>query len=612
MQSLPRHFRARRAPRLAAATIACLLFAAAPNADLRTVAAASAETRTAQPARAQQSLQPQYTIQARVPLTIVDVTVTDAKGNPVHGLKQSDFTILEDKQEMKPNSFEEHRSDEPPPAAALVKQDLPPNTFTNSTAAPPSSGPLNILLLDELNTGAQAQQLVTRRMIVFVSNMKPGTQMAVFRLTTHLSILQGFTADRELLKAALNSKNNFAWPSLVPDVIPGDEPASTPGEAVEREGNLTYTRGEYTLSAMRQIARYLSGMPGRKNLIWFSGSFPLQFPPVQDPLAFPSNAYPPNCNYPKCPPPPSRLPASQMYDFTEELKSSTDLLVRAHVAIYTIDWRGPRVLGNDNRGEMISSERGTMQDMADQTGGKFFYNTNDYAGAVEQSIDNGSNFYTLTYAPTNQALDTRFRTITVKVDQPGVHLDYRNGYYAVDPTVDARGKKIETVSPMQSALMRGALDATQILFKVKATEAPATEVSHPIHNVPDRKQMKPPFRRISITYTIDLSNIQFTPSPDGNLHAAFEYGIRVYNADGDEIVNSAVKEAHPILSATAYQSMLKTGAIAHDEIDVPAKGDYFLRIAVHDLTTDRVGSMEIPVSSIKSETAPAVASAPNP
>jgi VWFA-related protein len=609
MQSLPRHFRARRAPRLAAATIACLLFAAAPNADLRTVAAASAETRTAQPARAQQSLQPQYTIQARVPLTIVDVTVTDAKGNPVHGLKQSDFTILEDKQEMKPNSFEEHRSDEPPPAAALVKQDLPPNTFTNLSPTPPSPNPPNILLLDELNTGAQAQQQVTQRMLDFIGNTKPGTQIAVFRLTTYLSIVQGFTSDRELLRAALTSKSTFMSP--LQDVVFGDADFD-PGAAVEKEGGRAAARGEYTLSAMRQIARYLSGMPGRKNLIWFSGSFPLQFPPVPDPLAFPSNAYPPFCNPPRCPPPDARLPASQMYDFTEELKSSTDLLVRAHVAIYTIDWRGPRVLGNDNRGEMISSERGTMQDMADQTGGKFFYNTNDYAGAVEQSIDNGSNFYTLTYAPTNQALDTRFRTITVKVDQPGVHLDYRNGYYAVDPTVDARGKKIETVSPMQSALMRGALDATQILFKVKATEAPATEVSHPIHNVPDRKQMKPPFRRISITYTIDLSNIQFTPSPDGNLHAAFEYGIRVYNADGDEIVNSAVKEAHPILSATAYQSMLKTGAIAHDEIDVPAKGDYFLRIAVHDLTTDRVGSMEIPVSSIKSETAPAVASAPNP
>ena len=50
--------------------------------------------------------------------------------------------------------------------------------------------------------------------------------------------------------------------------------------------------------------------------------------------------------------------------------------------------------------------------------------------------------------------------------------------------------------------------------------------------------------------------------------------------------------------------MLKTGAIANNEIDAPAKGDYFLRIAVHDLTTDRVGALEIPTASIQPSAAP--------
>ena len=53
--------------------------------------------------------------------------------------------------------------------------------------------------------------------------------------------------------------------------------------------------------------------------------------------------------------------------------------------------------------------------------------------------------------------------------------------------------------------------------------------------------------------------------------------------------------------------MLRGGANAHQEIDVPATGDYFLRIAVHDLTSDRVGSIEVPTSSIAPETPPAVA-----
>jgi hypothetical protein len=54
--------------------------------------------------------------------------------------------------------------------------------------------------------------------------------------------------------------------------------------------------------------------------------------------------------------------------------------------------------------------------------------------------------------------------------------------------------------------------------------------------------------------------------------------------------------------------MLKTGAKAHQEIDIPAKGDYFLRVAVHDLTSDRIGALEVPTTTIKPEPTPAVAS----
>jgi VWFA-related protein len=571
--------------------MACMAFATSAHAQQSAV-----ET-----SRTQDSAQPGYVIRARVPITIVDVVVTDAKGNPVHGLTQSDFTVLEDGKEMKPGSFEEHRTDEATPAAPmLVKQNLPPNTFTNATPTPPKTGPINILLLDNLNTPSQAQQQVTQRMLDFVNKMPPETQMAIFGLSTHLYILQGFTSDRELLKAALTSKKNFAQLSPIEDL--GQEglepPAPEPPDAVtEKEGNHSALQGQYTISAMRQIARYVSGMPGRKNLIWFSGSFPLQFPPVTDPIAFPGTTS-----------------QGSVYDLTDEMKSATDLMARAHVVLYPIDWRGPKQLatssktysGLTNQGNMLFGERGTMQDIADQTGGKFFYNTNDFAGAVEQAIDTGSNFYTITYAPTNQALDTRFRSITVKVDRPGLNLVYRNGYYAVEPDTDSRGKKIEKVSTMQAPLMRGALDATQVLFKITVAQAPGTEAKLPADNQPDVKQMKPPYRHYTISYSIDVHGIDFNTSPDGNYRGNFEYGVRVYNADGDEIVNSVSTTISPILPPVVYRSMLRTGANASQQIDVPATGDFFLRIAVHDLASDRVGAIEVPTASIAPESAPAI------
>jgi hypothetical protein len=254
-----------------------------------------------------------------------------------------------------------------------------------------------------------------------------------------------------------------------------------------------------------------------------------------------------------------------------------------------------------------AEEHLTMEAVAEETGGKALYNNNDLAALSADAIASGSNFYTLTYTPVNQTLDTRFRTITVKVDQPGLNLVYRTGYYAVEPDTDSRGKKIEKVSAMQAAMMRGGLDATQVLFHVTVAQAPGTEATLPADNQPDAKQMKPPYRHYTISYSIDVHGIDFATSPDGNYRGSFEYGVRVYNADGDEIVNSVSTTVSPILPPTVYRSMLRTGANASQQIDVPATGDYFLRIAMHDLASDRVGAIEVPTASIAPQVVPAVA-----
>jgi hypothetical protein len=327
------------------------------------------------------------------------------------------------------------------------------------------------------------------------------------------------------------------------------------------------------------LARYLGGLPGRKNLLWTTGAFPLQFPPQ--------------------PPIPDVWPPVLLYDDAADVAEVGDLLARAHVAVYPIDNRGVRKLNPLTRtGSLGLAEQATADTIADQTGGHAFYNTNGFADAAQDAVDLGSNFYTLTYTPTNQTLDTRFRTIKITVDQPNLHLTYRNGYFAVAPETDARGKKIDAVTPMQAALMRGALPATQILFRVNVAQSAVPEATAPTSNQPDPKLMHPPYRHYDLAYVIDIHGIDFNTSPDGNYRGDFEYGVRVYNADGDEVLNSTAKTVSPILPPAVYKSMLNGGANAHQEIDVPATGNYFLRIAVHDLATGRVGSIEIPTTSI--------------
>jgi len=523
-----------------------------------------------------------YTLRTRVPLTIVDVVVTDAAGKPVHGLKQADFTLLEDGKEMKPASFDEHRSDEAAAAVAAPSElKLPPNNFTNASTAPASSSPIDVLILDSMNTPIATQRIVQLRMIGFVDKLAPTARLAVFNITPsgRLSILQGFTSDHELLKVAINNKIVSGQLPAIEDSKQEPDNSIDPTEQDQDVlCNHAAMRAQYTLNAMQQIVRYLSSTSGRKNVLWYSGYFPLTM---------------------------SDKNGGVCYDVTDELKNVNDQMASAHIALYPIDSRAMDLIARyglmSDTVQRQVNEQLTMESIAEQTGGKALYNSNDLAELGAEAIDRGSNFYTLTYTPVNQALDTRWREIKVKVDRPGLHLDYRNGYYAVEPGTTLAGKKIERVSAMQAALMRGGLEATQIPFKV-AVEAHGTEDKLAADNQPDAKWMKPPYRRYTISYAVDVHGIDFTTTPDGNYRGDFEYGVRVYNADGDEVVNSASKTVSPILPPAVYRSMLRGGANAHLEIDVPASGDYFLRIAVHDLASDRVGSIEVATAAIHAQT----------
>ncbi len=507
--------------------------------------------------------------------TFVDVTVTDAQGRPVHGLTRDDFTVLEDGAKMGPNNFAEHRSDADASPAAPTKVALPPNTFTNVDLTH-SDGPINILLFDSSNTPVMTQHIVQTQMLDFVNKMRSGTRAAVVRMTYHLSILQGITTDRELIRAAITSDKitpgDFALEDALQDPSHNDDPPSPVPNASDVhelhaddggrvDGDHADVRGEYTEVAMKQLARFLEGMPGRKNLIWFTG-----------------------------------------FATGVDVASETDLLARAHVTIYPIDPRGPHP-----KSRFAGAEKGAMRAMAEQTGGTFS-DTGRVAAAVARILDSASDYYTLTYVPTEKsATSGNFRNITVKVNRPGVHLTYRPGYYATDPTKSLSGMKlIPQATAMQAAMERGGLEPTQILFHVKVDPG-ATDSAISAGNRAEPKGMKPPFRHLAVTYTIDIGRMAFDHGGDGRYRADFEFGVMVYDADG-KLVNTASKQVRPVLAAAAYQSMLKNGAAAHEEVDVPAHGDYWLRIGVHDLASDKIGALEVPTSDIAD--AAAVAGAP--
>jgi VWFA-related protein len=531
----------------------------------------------------------------------VDINVTDAKGNFVHGLTRDNFTVLEDGRQISPRSFREHRSDqEQAEPASAAKSSLPPNTFTN-TVAPVTARPLNILLLDSLDTPVATQSIVKKRMLDFVDKMAAGTRVAVFSLSPigQLSVVQGFTTDPELLKNALKSKKLNLGISTLEDTgqdVHVDMSASmfegqptnqsaTQAPPQQAPPQVHYdqdlecmhaaTRGQYSLTAMNQIARYLSGVPGRKNLIWYTGLFPAAM----------SNKHSQIC-----------------YDFRQDMNAAESLLAHSHVSVYPVDSRALDILAKNLPNSIIvqrqNSEHLVMEEVAESTGGKAIYNTNDLAGAAAQAIDAGSNYYTILYTPPNQTMDTRRRSISVKVDQPDLTLNYTRGYHALPPDILVNGKAVERATPLQSAMLPGTLQPTEILFRVNVASAPATDATLPPGSNPDPKAMKSPYRHLTLNYNIDINGIQFDSSPDGNYHGQFEYAVIVYDNSDGKTVNSSTMAAKPSLPPAVYQSMLDSGANLRQEIAVPAKGEYILRIGVHDLTTDHVGAIEVPVSTL--------------
>jgi VWFA-related protein len=585
---------------------------------------------------------PIATIRTFTNLVVIDVVVSDSKGNPVHGLKREDFTLLENGKPQNIKSFDEHTALPPSETAKITPMAPPhPGIFTNKSAAP-ANGPVNVLLLDYLNTPLTAQPYARKQLTDFLGKVPPGTRIAIFGLSDSLYMLQGFTSDPAVLKAALDSKKGAAQASVIlhdpmnggaqADTTLSDNFSSDALDAGQQLSNILRfealqtqfeqdLRTKLTLQGFDQLARYLVGIPGRKNLIWFSGSFPLSIEPdtnLQDPF-------------------------DSIVRNDDEVRKTDNLLTRAQIAVYPVDARGvfndptnsitnnlssnasqgtPIVQGEGvvtgNGGaqnanaqmdflQQTAQEHETMMAMAEDTGGRAFINSNNLSQAVQQAIANGSNYYTLTYSPSNTQWDGRFRAIKVKVEQPGVKLAYRNGYYADDPNdrnrVVAGSSALAMSHPttMTTAMLHGGPDQTEIPFKVRIRPAATPPEERPVpQNVtnPDPKvNVTGPFKNYGVDLVPDPKAFSCPASDDGKLHCGVEVYTYVYNPAGTLLITTRATE-RTALTPEEYAQMLHTGMAFHEEISVPVKGDYYLRTAIHDLKSDRVGATEVPVASV--------------
>ena len=469
-----------------------------------------------------------------------------------------------------------------------------------------------------LNTAVQDQSYARAQLLKLLKSTPSGQPVALFVLTRHLEMLQGFTQDpAQLLKmaelldpgksqllttmverertltqiaataaqAAPNSAGPAGAPSFSTDSMAFSQASRIAQGYNDHEAFRTTDRVMFTLESMKGIARAVSGYPGRKNLIWLSGSFPIQIEP--DPL--------------------STDEFRNVQGFESEIRSAATLLATSRVAVYPVDVRGLQGRGIDisvstaesqtmndvapstaqgvvatsasNLGTTLaaqsvdmSNDRATMKSIAQQTGGEAFINSNDLKRVMARSLEDGTTYYTLAYTPPKEDPNGGYHRVAVNVSVKNAKLAYRRGYYSI-PQPSGSGEA--GTAALRTALQPGMPPSTSLLFVAQIQLPDATR------------------KDVQIDYVIDGKGVHFADVADNKKRAQVDCIIIAFDREGHEVAHAS-DTLDASIPLNAYNAVLNYGMPAHQLISLPP-GSYNLRIGVMDRTTQQIGTVDAPL-----------------
>ena len=377
---------------------------------------------SAQQGRAQQS--GGFVLKERAELVLTNVVARDAKtGELVRGLTQSDFSIFENgkRQEIATFDFQS------------VEMATPLNEATVSGLAAAASGAgskaavvarpedirnhrLIVMFFDLTSMQPEDLDRSVKAARDFLTNkMQPADLVALVSLGDTLKVDQDFTADRKVLANEVGVYNGtegqgFAGGANANTNQMEDTTGYTPDESEYNDLNT-----DRELFALRAIAKSLERISEKKSLLYFSGGI-----------------------------------SRDGIENQASLRAAINSAVRANLAIYSVDTRGLQAispLGDASTGSLRGSgafngaalannmsanfaSQEVMATLSSDTGGKAFFDSNDFAPAFAQVQRDTSAYYAIGFHSSNPIRDGKYRKLTIKVNRPGIRLEYRPGYYA--------------------------------------------------------------------------------------------------------------------------------------------------------------------------------------
>ena len=230
-----------------------------------------------------------------------------------------------------------------------------------------------------------------------------------------------------------------------------------------------------------------------------------------------------------------------------------------------------------------------MKELAHETGGEAFYNTNGLNDVLNRVINNGTRYYTLTYTPTNTNMNGKFRRIEVKLRESKYKLAYRRGYFA-DPTGGSAQQA--NVDPLLPLMGRNFPDLSQIIYKISVVPAKV----QPGPDTPlagTNTDLKGPLTRDVIDFAVAVQDLKLDPTPDGGHRGTLEVMLIAYDREGKPL-NMVLHKSDLVFPPKVYADMLKLGLQLHSEIDVP-KEDVYMRTGIYDPAADAAGTLGVPL-----------------
>lgn len=491
------------------------------------------------------------TYQLQSQLVLLDVVVTDESGNVVTNLGRDDFTVYENGVVQTIRNFD-------PPAREQAKLHSLPVTAPKDRNGHDNWGdaPLAILVIDALNTPFEEAAYVRNQVDRFLKAQPALLNEPTIALWLNDSgfhpVVPGFTRNRDALLTAIDEHK-----ASLPDKL-------IRGAAVEQLS--------VSLSALQQMALFSRGNKGSKQIIWIGRSFP----GVDGKL----------------------LNDAGRRAMDEAVSSTIDLLMASRASVYVIDPMGAQTqqMGyfsnipdpgaitpfspNDPFADSFS-----FKSFVEETGGRYFYAYNDLNNEIASSIEHGTNFYSISYAPAQPIQDNMYRKIDIRLTNPRLRVQTREGYYPV-----AAGE-----NPMNPRTLRFDLRealATGMVYTGVGLRLAGCGLDQD-HTV------------ATCDLRVDNNTISFEGSEP---HAAIIAAIAALDQHSVLLTNRVFRLGIRIPPDTMDQADLGSTRIqVHLAIPATAK---FVRIAVRD-ASGRIGTVELNSAAISSLVAhPSLRSAP--